>query len=90
VADSPYDRLAARLVALAGGVARSASPPVSRGIVTKSDPLTVEVDEGLTLEEGDDDVEIARGVLADRPAPGVTVALHQDGEGDWVIGDVIE
>lgn len=85
-----YDELADRLRRLAREEARVAAPPVERFKVTRADPLVIEQIEGdLVLEEGDPDVEIDRGVLADRPAVGDTVRVHHDGA-DWVVAGVIE
>jgi hypothetical protein len=88
---SVFDELADRLTTLADRRARAVSPPVGRGKVTLSDPLTVEVIadvDGTTLEEGDPDVEFDAALLADRPAVGATVRLHHDGE-DWIVAGVL-
>jgi hypothetical protein len=94
MARTVYDELADRLHGLAHRTAKAASPPVERGKVTHADPLVVEmIDSDLTLEEGDPDVEIDRGLLTDRPAVGDTVRVHKDGGpggSDYVIAGVVE
>jgi hypothetical protein len=90
MARTVYDELADRLHGIAHRVAKDASPPVERGKVTHADPLVVElIGEDVTLEEGDPDVEIDRGLLTDRPTAGDTVRVHKDGA-DYVIAGVIE
>jgi hypothetical protein len=86
---SVYDDLAQRLRGLCRDVVAETAPPVERWKVVASNPLVVEQITGdVVLEEGDPDVEIDRGVLADRPAAGATVCVHFDGQ-DWIIGSVI-
>lgn len=86
---SVYDDLVAEIRGMVEDTARAVSPPVERWRVLKSEPLTIEmVGEGFVLEEGDPDVEVDRAVLADRPAPGDLVRVHQDGE-DWIVAGVI-
>jgi hypothetical protein len=54
-----------------------------------ANPLIIEqVNGDIVLEEGDPDVEIDRAVLAQRPAVGDRVRVHQDGE-DWIVAGVI-
>lgn len=92
MARTVYDELADRLRGLMHTTAREASPPVDRATVKRSDPLVVELlsaDESVLLEEGDPDVEIDRGVLAERPDEGDTVRVHKDGS-DYVIAGVID
>lgn len=85
-----YDDLAARIRGLARETAQDASPPVERGKVKRSNPLKVQlIDDDVVLEEGDEDVEIDRALLDDRPAVGETVRVHRDGEHDFVIAGVL-
>lgn len=90
MAGDPYDELADRIRRLAREEATSASPPVERAKVQKSNPLVVElIGEDLRLEEGDPDVEIDEALLTDRPAVGRTVRVHRDAQDDYVIAGVI-
>ncbi|MCA1571258.1 MAG: hypothetical protein LC798_13245 [Chloroflexi bacterium] len=59
--------------------------------VTIVNPLTVrEVGGDLVLEVGDEDVEVARELVATPPAIGDTVRVHEDEHGDYVVSGVIE
>lgn len=84
-----YDELVDRLRGLVGERAVEASPPVSRGKVIEVEPLVIELDDDVVVEEGDPDVEFDRAVLAERPEVGDTVRVHADGE-DYIVSGVIE
>lgn len=89
-----YDELADRIRSLVRREVDHRGPAVMRFKVVSVEPLVVEqVDGELFLEEGDPDVEVDRGLLADRPALGATVRVHADhggGDGpDWMIVGVL-
>ena len=87
----PYDELAAALREEMRAEARIASPPIDRGKVRSAEPLIVEMDD-FVLEEGDPDVEFDRRLLTEtgRPEVGDTVRVHQDADGDWIVGGVLD
>ena len=85
-----YARLADAVRGMVRDEARVASPPVECWRVLRSDPLLLDQINGdVQLEEGDPDVVIDRGVLADRPAEGALVRVHHDGD-DWIVAGVID
>jgi len=85
-----FQELAAAIRGIAQAEARNTSPPIARYKVKKADPLVLEEIGGDgVLEEGDDDVEIDRGVLDERPDVGDTVRVHQDTDGDWIVSGVV-
>jgi hypothetical protein len=87
---SAVKELARRLRQMAREEARSASPPVQRFKVRRANPLVLdEIGGDLLLEEGDEDVELARELAADRPSVGETVRVHRDAEGDYIVSGVI-
>lgn len=86
-----YDDLVERLRDLSEDATLDASPPLERWEVLEVSPLRVQQvggEDDLVLEEGDDDVEIVRDVLARRPALGDLMLVHRDETG-WIVSGVI-
>lgn len=65
--------------------ARAVSPPTVQGTVKRSDPLTVELPDDTVINEDDDDVQVAPGLLDNRPDPDDIVHVHQDEHGDYLV-----
>jgi hypothetical protein len=82
-----WAELAAHFHEVASTAAKHASPPVQRGKVLDTDPLTVELDDDEVISEDDDDVEVDPALDdADPPlAVGDRVRVHLDAHHDFII-----
>lgn len=86
-----WEEVRVHLHRMARGAAREVSTPIERFRVTQADPLIVvaERDDGLVLEDGDDDFTITRAVADATPSVGDVVLVHEEHDGDFVAIAVI-
>lgn len=88
---SAFDEMAAAIVRIAERKAEARAPSWRRFVVVELSPLVLrELDGDLTLDEDDDDVEIARAVLADPTLDeGDAVLVRQDGD-SFIVCEVLD
>lgn len=62
-------------------------PPPATWTVKRANPLAVESDDDVQVQEGDEDVHVSRALTTSRPSVGDTVLVHRV-DGDYYIADV--
>lgn len=65
--------------------ARVVSPPVQKGKVRKSDPLTVELEDDDVIQDGEEDVHVDAGLKENPPPVGSFVQVHTNADGDHLV-----